>query len=98
MTEKDMVKFFDKVITALFAVPNYISGEMYRRQMGLSPALFYRLKKDGKFEAGIDPATRGLRRAKYHRFFNYRTGYIEAPGVERFPIEQPKYRRNKNGK
>jgi hypothetical protein len=59
----------------------YIPEENYRKQIGISRTQFYYLRKEGKFDKGFHPATRGCRKRLIHRFFNMHSGRIEMPGL-----------------
>jgi len=57
----------------------YIPEKDYIKQIGISESRFYCLRKEGRFENGYHPATRGCRKRLIHRFFNMHSGRIEIP-------------------
>ncbi|MDR2554140.1 MAG: hypothetical protein LBC64_01820 [Fibromonadaceae bacterium] len=101
--EIDVLACIDSIITNWRYISDryhdkyYVDEKTFRRMLGLSRTKFYDMKKAGKFELGMQSATRGTRRVKYHILFNYQTQKIEIEGQKRLPIE-PKHRRNNNGK
>ncbi|MDR2554254.1 MAG: hypothetical protein LBC64_02390 [Fibromonadaceae bacterium] len=59
----------------------YINEKDFRELIGLGVTQFYKLKKIGKFNKAMHPATKGGKRVKYHKFFNRHSQKIELPGV-----------------
>jgi len=59
----------------------YIPENDYRKQINMSRTQFYYLRKEGRFDNGYHPATRGCRKRLMHRFFNMHSGRIEIPGL-----------------
>jgi hypothetical protein len=76
---RDLEQLLNAVSTGSF----YVKPDEYRRITGLGRTQFYYLKKSGRFDAGIHPATLGRKRILIHKFFNIRSQKIEWFGIEK---------------
>jgi hypothetical protein len=103
-TDIDAIVYLDNIVTNFryeserYTDRYYVDEQTFRRRLGLGLTKFYEMKKRGEFELAMRSDTRGSKRVKYHILFNYKTQRIELEGQKRLPIEQPKHRRNRNGK
>jgi len=85
--ERVLIKFFKEKS----AIQNYIHSPQYEKDcmseqkfikhIKMERNNFYKKKEAGIFDNGMHPATKGTKRVKYNKFFNYTTDKIELPTI-----------------
>ncbi|MDR2555256.1 MAG: hypothetical protein LBC64_07495 [Fibromonadaceae bacterium] len=68
----------------------YITEKEFMELIGLNHTAFYRMKKLGRFEKAMHPASRGRLGVKYHKYFNRLTNKIELPNLLKEDIKMKK--------
>ncbi|MDR2555257.1 MAG: hypothetical protein LBC64_07500 [Fibromonadaceae bacterium] len=84
MLTNEVLSLLDNLLTehfnnAKYSDKYYITEKEFMELIGLNHTAFYRMKKLGRFEKAMHPATRGGLGVKYHKYFNRLTNKIELP-------------------
>jgi hypothetical protein len=73
----------ERLLKVVSAENFYVKPETYRRIIGFGRTQFYMLKKAGRFDAGMHPATLGSKHILIHKNFNMHSQKIEWFGIEK---------------